>query len=53
MQQPSNEPNVDPVNFSILIKDLVAISIRQYTFHQGFYEMGVQFNIEVGSVVPD
>ncbi len=53
MQQPSNEPNANPVNPPISLKDLAAILIKHYDFHHGFYEVGVQFNIAVGSVGPD
>ena len=53
MQQPSNEPNVSPTNPPIPLKDLAAILIKHYGFHEGFYEVGVQFNIAVGSVGPD
>lgn len=53
MQQPSNEPIATPTNPPIPLKELAAILIKHYGFHEGFYEVGVQFNIAVGTVGPD
>lgn len=53
MQQPSNEPMATPMNPPIPLKELAAILIRHYGFHEGFYEVGVQFNIAIGTVGPD
>ena len=53
MQQPFNEPIPAPANPPIPLKDLAEILIRHYGFHDGFYEIGIQFNIAVGSVGPD
>jgi hypothetical protein len=53
VQQPSNEPIAAPTNPPIPLKELAAILIKHYGFHEGFYEVGIQFNIAVGSVGPD
>lgn len=53
MQPPSSEPVAGSVNQLIPLKDLATILIRHYGYHEGFYEVGVQFNIAVGSVGPD
>lgn len=53
MQTPSSEQMLGPVNPPIPLKDLAMILIKHYGYHEGFYEVGVQFNIAVGSVGPD
>lgn len=53
MQQPSNEPTATPTNPPIPLKELAEILIKHYGFHEGLYEVGVQFNIAVGAVGPD
>jgi hypothetical protein len=54
VQQPSNEPSTQAANPApIPLKELATILIRHYGYHEGFYEVGVQFNIAVGSVGPD
>lgn len=50
MQQPSNEPISGPVNPPIPLRDLAEILIKHYGYHDGFYEVGVQFNISVGPI---
>lgn len=48
----SNNPNV-PTNARMLsLNDLTKILIKHYDIHEGFYEVGIQFNIAVGSVGP-
>lgn len=54
MQQPPTKPGTPATNPApIPLKELAAILIRHYGYHEGFYEVGVQFNIAVGSVGPD
>jgi hypothetical protein len=53
VQQPSNESVSAPTNPPIPLKDLAKILIKHYGYHEGFYEVGVQFNIAVGSVGPN
>lgn len=53
MQQPSSEPTLVSANPPIPLKELAAILIKHYDFHEGFYEVGIQFNIAVGTVGPD
>ena len=53
MQHPSNEPITSPLCLQISLQDLTIILIKHYGHHEGFYEVGVQFNITVGSVGPD
>lgn len=53
MQQPFNESLSAPVNPPISLIELAKILIKHYGFHEGFYEVGFQFNIAVGSVGPD
>ena len=53
MQQPFSEPSLIAANPPIPLKELATILIRHYGFHEGFYEVGIQFNIAVGSVGPD
>lgn len=42
-----------PTNPPIPLKELAAILIKHYGFHEGFFEVGVQFNIAIGTVGPD
>ena len=53
MQQPFSEPTLIAANSLISLKELATILIKHYGFHEGFYEVGIQFNIAVGSVGPD
>ncbi len=55
MQQlPTTKPDTPATNPApIPLKELATILIRHYGYHEGFYEVGVQFNIAVGSVGPD
>ena len=53
MQQPSSDPTLNPPNPPISLRELAVILIKHFDFHEGFYEVGVQFNIAVGSVGPD
>jgi hypothetical protein len=50
---PTTKPDTSATNPApIPLKELAAILIRHYDHHEGFYEVGVQFNIAVGSVGP-
>ena len=53
MQQPFSEPTLIAANPLIPLKELATILIKHYGFHEGFYEIGIQFNIAVGPVGPD
>jgi hypothetical protein len=37
----------------IPLKELATILIKHYGYHEGTYEIGIQFNVAVGSVGPD
>lgn len=53
-QPPTTKPDTSATNPApIPLKELAVILIRHYGHHEGFYEVGVQFNIAVGSVGPD
>lgn len=53
MQQPFSDPTLNPPNPPISLRELATILIKHFDYHEGFYEVGVQFNIAVGSVGPD
>lgn len=53
MQTPAIELGAEPVNPPIPLKELTTILIKHYGYHDGFYEVGIQFNIAIGAVGPD
>lgn len=53
MQTPNIERGAEPANPPIPLRDLTTILIKHYGYHEGFYEVGVQFNIAIGVVGPD
>jgi hypothetical protein len=52
VQIPAIDPVAEPENPPIPLKDLATILIKHYGYHEGFYEVGVQFNIAIGAVGP-
>lgn len=52
MQTPAIEHD-DAVTPPIPLKELATILIKHYGYHEGIYEVGIQFNVAVGSVGPD
>lgn len=53
MQQPSSDPGVQPATPPLSLKELAAILIKHYGYNEGFFEIGIQFNIVVGNVGPE
>ena len=54
MEPQSNNPNPGkaPIAPPLSLKELAEVLIRHYELHEGLYEVGVQFNIAVGTVGP-
>lgn len=52
MQTPAIEHEA-PVTPTIPLKELASILVKHYGYHEGTYEVGIQFNVAVGSVGPD
>ena len=53
MQLPSSEPDLNLPISPTSLKELAEILIKHFDHHEGFYEVGFQFNIAVGSVGTD
>lgn len=50
MQLPISNPEVNPQVKEVSLKDLAEILIKHFGFHEGIYDVGVQFNFVVGQV---
>jgi hypothetical protein len=53
MQTPFNESAPSQAPTLLPLKELTEILIKHYDYREGFFEVGIQFNIAVGSVGPD
>lgn len=53
MQTPVIESPTEAATPPIPLKELATILVKHYGYHEGFYEVGVQFNIAIGTVGPD
>lgn len=56
MSNIDNDGSINQPKFAgepLSIKDLTAVLIRHYDFHDGYYDLSVEFNIGVGAVGPN
>lgn len=53
MQQSSTEPNKQEVLYSHDLREIAEILVKHHNFHEGLYELTVEFQIAVGAVGPD
>ena len=53
MQELPTEQTPVQQTSTLSLKELATILIKHHGYHEGFYEIGVQFNISVGAVGPE
>lgn len=50
MQPPISSPEAPPQVKEISLKALAEILIKHFDYHEGLYDVGIQFNIAIGQV---
>lgn len=50
MQTPTNKAEVSAQPKEVSLRDLAEILVKHFDFHEGLYDVGVEFNIAVGKV---
>lgn len=53
MQELPTEQTPVQQTSTLSLKELATILIKHHGYHEGFYEIGLQFNIAVGAVGPE
>lgn len=50
MQTPTNIPDTVPRPKEVSLKDLAKILVKHFDYHEGLYDIGIQFTIAAGQV---